>query len=74
MKWYYRPAPVFIAIFCVGPFALPLLWMSPAFKRIYKILISIVVIAATVWLVKVSVDLYGILLDELEEIRKILET
>ncbi len=72
MKWYYRPAPVFIAILCVGPFALPLLWFSPQFKRIYKILISIVVIAATVWLVKASADLYGILLDEFKEIDKIL--
>ena len=72
IKWYYKPVPVVIAILCIGPFALPLLWFSPSFKRIYKIIISIVIIAISVWFVKVSADLYGILLEEFQEIEKIL--
>ena len=72
MKWYYKPATVIIAILCVGPLALPLLWASPGFKKIYKIAISILVIAATVWLIKASADLYSILMREFEEIEKIL--
>jgi len=72
VKWYYKPVPITIAILCVGPFALPLLWFSPAFNKISKVIISIVVIAATIWLLKATADLYRILLDELKEIQKIL--
>jgi len=27
MRWYFRPITVVIAILCVGPLALPLLWV-----------------------------------------------
>ena len=72
IKWYLRPVPVIIAILCAGPFALPLLWISPSFKKIHKVAITALVIIFTVWLVKCSVDLYNILLNELKELDKIM--
>jgi hypothetical protein len=71
MKWYYKPASVIIAILCVGPFALPLLWFSPAFNKFYKISISIITILATILFMKYSFDLYSTLSKRLKELEAI---
>jgi inhibitor of cysteine peptidase len=31
-KWYFRTYWLVIALFCIGPFALPLLWFNPRFS------------------------------------------
>jgi uncharacterized membrane protein YvbJ len=49
-KWYLS-MPIFImALFCVGPFALPLLWLNPRFTLKRKVIISIVVAILTYFL------------------------
>jgi len=58
MRWYFRPITVVIAILCVGPLALPLLWVSPAFKKWQKVVISVLVLALTVALAKAMVLIY----------------
>ncbi len=72
VKWYLRPLVVFIIILAVGPFALPLVWKSPSFKRWNKIVITIVVFILTVWLIKSSVDLFQLLLKELKSLSEIM--
>lgn len=74
VKWYFRPIAVVIAILCLGFFALPLLWLSPAFKKIHKIVITILIVGLTIWLLKASVDLYNLLLRELQELQSILNS
>lgn len=49
LKWYYTTNIIVLAIACVGPFALPLVWFHPKYKMITKIIISAVVIVITVW-------------------------
>jgi len=47
-KWYFSTPAVIIAILCLGPLALPLVWLNPRYKTATKILITVLVIAATV--------------------------
>ena len=49
-KWYYSTSAIVIGLLVVGPFALPLVWKNPKYKVITKVIITIVVIAFTIWL------------------------
>lgn len=73
VKWYLKPITIIIAILCIGPLALPLVWISPAFKKSHKIFITIIVAIITLWLIKVSVELYNIFLDRLQQLQEILK-
>ena len=46
-KWYFQTNWLVISFLVVGPFALPLFWFNPRYDRNVKIVISIVVIAAS---------------------------
>jgi len=48
-KWYFATYWFVIALMCVGPFALPLLWFNPRYKLITKIIVSAVIIAISIW-------------------------
>lgn len=69
IKWYHKSVVVLIAILAAGPFALPLVWTSPAFTKWAKIAITALVVLLTIWLVKASVDLYQALLKQLRELQ-----
>jgi len=71
IKWYQRPSVVIIAILMAGPFALPLVWKSPAFTKGAKIAISVLIIALTIWLVKASVDIYNVLMKQLQDLQNV---
>ena len=43
-KWYLKTSFLVFAFLCVGPLALPLLWINPRFSKQNKIIISIVVV------------------------------
>ena len=72
IKWYHKPVTVIIAILCIGPFALPLLWLSPAFKKNHKIIITILLLVLTISRVKTSVVLYMMLLERIKELQEML--
>jgi hypothetical protein len=71
IKWYHRPVVVVLLLLAAGPFALPLVWTSPSFNKWHKVVISVIVAAATVWLLKCSVDIYELLLKELKAISEV---
>ena len=73
VKWYLKPLAVIIAILIVGPFALPLVWMSPVFKRWQKAIITILLILVTIWLVQVSAAIYRTLLSQMQSLRDTLK-
>ncbi len=50
MKWYFSTYWFVIGLLCVGPFALPLMWFNPRYKLITKIIVSVAVIAISIWL------------------------
>lgn len=52
--WYFRTSAIVIAVCCVGPLALPLLWGRPRTALAWKIGWTLVVLALT-W---ISVELF----------------
>jgi len=45
--WYFKKSAIIIALLCVGPLALPLLWLNPRTTLVNKIWISVVVLVLT---------------------------
>jgi len=41
IQWYFRKSFIIIAVCCVGPLALPLIWLRPQTKRAWKIGLTI---------------------------------
>ena len=50
VKWYFRKSYIIIAVLCVGPLALPLIWWRPNTSREWKIGLTIVILVLS-WLV-----------------------
>ncbi len=49
LPWYFRKTNIVIALLCVGPLALPLIWWRPSTSRAWKIGLTIVILALS-WL------------------------
>lgn len=58
IKWYFSNFIVVVAILSFGPLALPLVWYHPHYKKSTKIVVSVLVIVATLWCLAVMQDLY----------------
>jgi len=43
-KWYFKTSTLIIAFFCIGPFALPLLWFNSRFRLKTKLAVSAIII------------------------------
>lgn len=41
-KWYFRTYVYVIAFLCIGPLALPLVWINPRYNIAKKIVITVV--------------------------------
>lgn len=73
VKWYLKPSIILIAIIGVGPFAIPMVWISPAFKRWQKIALTALTIIFTLWVIKSSIELYRVLLREMQNLQAALQ-
>lgn len=49
MRWYFRKSFIIIAVCCVGPLALPLIWWRPQTTRAWKIGLTIGILGIS-WL------------------------
>jgi len=49
-KWYFKNSLLVIAFLCVGPLALPLLWLNPRFSQKTKIIASVIIIILSYYL------------------------
>jgi hypothetical protein len=65
-KWYFFTSAVVIAILCVGPLALPLVWFNPRYKVVTKLVVTIVVIASAILLSYLTVKIYLRLIEQVE--------
>ena len=63
-KWYYSVASVFVALFLLGPLAFPLLWKSPRFSLTWKILLTVIITAATVYCIAATWNIIRFVLEE----------
>lgn len=57
-KWYYSTSTLVMAVLCLGPLALPLVWLNPRYKGAMKLAISTIVIGLTIVLFYLMVDTY----------------
>ncbi|MGA2091610.1 MAG: zinc ribbon domain-containing protein [Endomicrobiales bacterium] len=46
-KWYFSTSFLIISFMTVGPLALPMVWFHPRLSRLVKVIITIIVCAAT---------------------------
>ena len=49
LQWYFRAPFIFIALCCVGPLALPLIWWRPRTPRAWKIGLTVGILVLS-WL------------------------
>ncbi|MBN1378004.1 MAG: zinc ribbon domain-containing protein [Gammaproteobacteria bacterium] len=47
IPWFYRKSIIVIAVLCVGPFALPLIWLRPRTHLAWKIALTIIILILT---------------------------
>jgi len=44
-KWYFANGSIVLALLCLGPLALPLVWRNPRYKTATKSIITVLVLA-----------------------------
>ncbi len=54
--WYFKTSSLVIAFVCVGPLALPLVWLRPNLSRTAKGVITLIVLIITYALSMVVID------------------
>ena len=64
-KWYFTTTSVVIALLCVGPLALPLVWFNPRYKPATRLIITVIVLAVTVLCTYLAASAYQQLLEKL---------
>ena len=57
-KWYFATPNVVIALLCLGPLALPLVWLNPRYRPRTKAILTVVVVVVTVLCIYVTAAAY----------------
>ncbi len=70
VPWLYRTSTIVIAVCCVGPLALPLLWLRPNTSLALKIVWSIVILAVSYIMIAVTIRSIG----NIRELYEMLDT
>ena len=65
-KWYFKTSAVVVAVLCLGPLALPLVWWNPHYSIAVKIVASVVILGVTIALLYVLEGLYRQLFEQLK--------
>ena len=55
-KWFYKPSMLIVAFLIFGPFAIPLVWLNPRFSRNSKIVITVVMLALSIYMGMLVMD------------------
>lgn len=61
--WYSSSTSIVIAFLCVGPFAIPLVWLNKTYSKATKIVITVIMAALTVGLTIATVKSMGSIMD-----------
>jgi uncharacterized membrane protein YvbJ len=67
-KWYFTTSAVVIALLCLGPLALPLVWLNPRYKLVTKAIITVVVVILTILLLYLSFYTYQQLINQIRQL------
>ena len=66
IKWYFNTSSIVIAVLCLGPLGLPLVWLNPRYKAITKLVITGIVIGISILFCYLAVNTYLQLTKQLE--------
>ena len=64
-KWYYATPNVVIALVCLGPLALPLVWFNPRYKPATKAALTTIVLVVTILSIYLMSVAYQKVLDQI---------
>jgi len=64
-KWYFRTPYVVIALLCLGPLALSLVWLNPRYKPLTKTVLTVLVIGLTFLIGYAAIRMYVRFLDSI---------
>jgi hypothetical protein len=64
-KWYFSTSAVVMAVLCLGPFALPLVWFNPRYRMVSKLLATVLILGLTVGLCYLTIDTYAKLAEQI---------
>jgi uncharacterized membrane protein YvbJ len=64
-KWYFNTGTVVLALLCLGPMALPLVWINPRYKISTRAIITVIVIVVTILCIYMTVGVYQRMIDQL---------
>lgn len=64
-KWYFATGTVVLALLCLGPMALPLVWINPRYKILTRAIITVIVLVVTVLCIYMTVHIYQRMIDQL---------
>jgi hypothetical protein len=65
-KWYQSNSTLVVALCCLGPLALPLVWLNPRYGRITKLLITAAIVVLTILLCQFTMNTYRNLMDQIK--------
>ncbi len=57
-QWYFSNKSTVLALLCLGPLALPLVWLNPRYKLATKSIITVVVVAAVASYIYVAASVF----------------
>ena len=64
-KWYFATGTIVLALLCLGPMALPLVWINPRFKIVTRVIVTVIVVVGTILCIYMTVHVYQRMLDQL---------
>lgn len=67
-KWYLATGSMVIALLCLGPAALPVVWLNPRYRPITKAIITVIVLAVTVLCLYLVVYVSGRTLRQIDKL------
>lgn len=53
LKWYFRTSIIVVSLLCVGPLALPLIWWRPRLSILWKVVLTVVILALS-WVLTIA--------------------
>ena len=65
-KWYFTTSTIVIALLCLGPLALPLVWLNPRYKIVSKLIVTVIVIGISILFCYLTLNTYHQLTEQIE--------
>jgi len=65
-KWYFATGTVVLALLCLGPLALPLVWLNPRYKPVIKGIVTLIVLGVTILCLYLMVFAYQQIIGQID--------